>query len=233
MDEGFTAKDILDQNINEVSSSDDKDAFYVADPGDILKKHLRWLKALPHITPFYAVKRNDSRAIVNTLAERIIYANPCKQVSEIKHAASSGVQMVTFNSEVELMKVTRVHPKAKFVMRIATDDSNAVCCLIVKFETFVQALSDACCVFGMGTEVGFSMYLLVIGAGFPGSEDMNFKFEEITITSVINPALDKYFPSDSGVRVIAEPGRSYVASAFTLAVNTIAKKNSMGGADQL
>ncbi|CAO2593982.1 Ornithine decarboxylase [Lemmus lemmus] len=169
--------------------------------------------------------------------------------------------MVTFNSEVELMKVTRVHPKAKFVMRIATDDSNAVCCLIVKFgatlktsrllleqakelntdvigvsfhvgsactdpETFVQALSDACCVFGMGTEVGFSMYLLVIGAGFPGSEDMNFKFEEITITSVINPALDKYFPSDSGVRVIAEPGRSYVASAFTLAVNTIAKKNN-------
>ena len=44
------------------------------------------------------------------------------------------------------------------------------------------------------------------------------------ITNVINPALDKYFPSDSGVRVIAEPGRYYVASAFTLAVNIIAKK---------
>lgn len=44
------------------------------------------------------------------------------------------------------------------------------------------------------------------------------------ITSVINPALDKYFPSDSGVRIIAEPGRYYVASAFTLAVNIIAKK---------
>ena len=40
LDEGFTAKDILDQKINEVSSSDDKDAFYVADLGDILKKHL-------------------------------------------------------------------------------------------------------------------------------------------------------------------------------------------------
>lgn len=44
------------------------------------------------------------------------------------------------------------------------------------------------------------------------------------ITNVINPALDKYFPSDSGVRIIAEPGRYYVASAFTLAVNIIAKK---------
>ena len=55
------------KKINEVSSSDDKDAFYVADLGDILK-HLRWLKAPPRVTPFYAVKCNDSRAIVSTLA---------------------------------------------------------------------------------------------------------------------------------------------------------------------
>ncbi|XP_048209374.1 ornithine decarboxylase [Perognathus longimembris pacificus] len=281
LDEGFTAKDILDQKINEVSSSDDKDAFYVADLGDILKKHLRWLKALPRVTPFYAVKCNDSRAIVSTLAaigtgfdcaskteiqlvqslgvpsKRIIYANPCKQVSQIKYAASSGVQMMTFDSEVELLKVARAHPKAKLVLRIATDDSKAVCRLSVKFgatlktsrlllerakelnidvigvsfhvgsgctdaETFVQAVSDARCVFDMGAEVGFDMYLLDIGGGFPGSEDVKLKFEEIT--SVINPALDKYFPSDSGVQIIAEPGRYYVASAFTLAVNIIAKK---------
>lgn len=45
--------------------------------------------------------------------ERIIYANPCKQVSQIKYAASSGVQMMTFDSEVELLKVARAHPKAK------------------------------------------------------------------------------------------------------------------------
>lgn len=281
LDEGFTAKDILDQKINEVSYSDDKDAFYVADLGDILKKHLRWLKALPRVTPFYAVKCNDSRTIVKTLAaigtgfdcaskteiqlvqslgvppERIIYANPCKQVSQIKYAANNGVQMMTFDSEVELMKVARAHPKAKLVLRIATDDSKAVCRLSVKFgatlktsrlllerakeldidvigvsfhvgsgctdpETFVQAISDARCVFDMGAEVGFNMYLLDIGGGFPGSEDVKLKFEEIT--SVINPALDKYFPSDSGVRIIAEPGRYYVASAFTLAVNIIAKK---------
>lgn len=41
---------------------------------------------------------------------------------------------------------------------------------------------------------------------------------------MINPALDKYFPADSGVKIIAEPGRYYVASAYTLAVNIIAKK---------
>ncbi|XP_045726525.1 LOW QUALITY PROTEIN: ornithine decarboxylase-like [Mirounga angustirostris] len=281
LNEGFTAKDILDQKINEVSSSDDKDAFYVADQGDILNKHLRWLKALPRVTPFYAVKCNDSRTIVKTLAttgtgfdcaskteiqlvhslgvppERIIYANPCKQVSRIKYAANNGVQMMTFDSEVELMKVARAHPKAKLVLRIATDDYKAVCRLSVKFgatlkisrlllerarelnivvigvsfhmgsgctdpETFVQAISDACCVFDMGAQVGFSMYLLDISGGFPGSEDVKLKFEEIT--SVINPALDKYFLADSGVRIIVEPSRYYVASAFTLTVNIIAKK---------
>ena len=41
---------------------------------------------------------------------------------------------------------------------------------------------------------------------------------------MINPALDKYFPADCGVKIIAEPGRFYVASAYTLVINIIAKK---------
>lgn len=44
---------------------------------------------------------------------RIIYANPCKQVSQIKYASAHGVQMMTFDSEVELMKVARCHDNAK------------------------------------------------------------------------------------------------------------------------
>lgn len=44
---------------------------------------------------------------------RIIYANPCKQVSQIKYASAHGVQMMTFDSEVELMKVARCHDSAK------------------------------------------------------------------------------------------------------------------------
>lgn len=281
LEEGFCARDIVEQKLNESSTTDDKDAFYVCDLGDVVKKHLRWARALPRVTPFYAVKCNDSRSVVMTLASlgagfdcaskteiqlvqslgvdasRIIYANPCKQVSQIKYASAHGVQMMTFDSEVELMKVARSHENAKLVLRIATDDSKAVCRLSVKFgatlkacrgllerakelgldvigvsfhvgsgctdpETYTQAISDARCVFDIGKEVGFNMQMLDIGGGFPGSEDAKLKFEEIT--SVINPALDKYFPADSGVRVIAEPGRFYVASAYTLAVNIIAKK---------
>uniref|UniRef100_A0A3P8UMP5 ornithine decarboxylase n=1 Tax=Cynoglossus semilaevis TaxID=244447 RepID=A0A3P8UMP5_CYNSE len=50
----------------------------------------------------------------------------------------------------------------------------------------------------------------------------------LQITAVINPALDKYFPADSGVRLIAEPGTFYVESCCTLIVNVIAKKVIQG-----
>lgn len=46
---------------------------------------------------------------------RIIYANPCKQVSQIKYASAHGVQMMTFDSEVELTKVACNHDNAKWV----------------------------------------------------------------------------------------------------------------------
>ena len=44
------------------------------------------------------------------------------------------------------------------------------------------------------------------------------------ITCEINAALDVYFPESSGVRVIAEPGRYFAASAFHLAANVIARR---------
>ena len=41
---------------------------------------------------------------------------------------------------------------------------------------------------------------------------------------VLKPALDELFPACSGVRVIAEPGRYFAASAFSLAVNVIGRR---------
>lgn len=43
------------------------------------------------------------------------------------------------------------------------------------------------------------------------------------IASVLNRSLDEFFP-DPNIEIIAEPGRYFVASAFTLAVNVIAKR---------
>jgi len=46
----------------------------------------------------------------------------------------------------------------------------------------------------------------------------------VQIASVIRSALHDYFPEEMDVRIIAEPGRYLVESAFTLAVNIIAKR---------
>lgn len=44
------------------------------------------------------------------------------------------------------------------------------------------------------------------------------------VAQELNRALDIHFPASSGVRIIAEPGRYFVTSAFTLTVNIIAKR---------
>ena len=44
------------------------------------------------------------------------------------------------------------------------------------------------------------------------------------ICDALRPALDQFFPLESGVRIIAEPGTYFVHSAYTIAVNVIGKK---------
>lgn len=46
----------------------------------------------------------------------------------------------------------------------------------------------------------------------------------VQVCDILNPLLDEQFPVSSGVRIIAEPGRFYAASAFTLAVNVVARR---------
>ncbi|XP_054464235.1 ornithine decarboxylase-like [Anoplopoma fimbria] len=87
---------------------------------------------------------------------------------------------------------------------------------------FKEAIADARRVFDMGNMLGIWMRLLDIGGGFSGREDCQAGFEEFS--KVINKALDEFFPPDSRVQIIAEPGRYYVDSAFTLAANVIAKR---------
>ncbi|KAL6103614.1 uncharacterized protein ACO6RY_02972 [Pungitius sinensis] len=87
---------------------------------------------------------------------------------------------------------------------------------------FKQAIGDARRVFEVGKSLGLQMSLLDIGGGFSGREDRQVTFEEFS--EVINGALEEFFPPDSGVQIIAEPGRYFVDSAFTLAANVIAKR---------
>ena len=90
-------------------------------------------------------------------------------------------------------------------------------------NAFADAVSCARHVFDQGKQLGFSFTLLDIGGGFPGAnEKSGVTFGKVA--RVLNKALDRYFPSQDGVRIIAEPGRYFVASAFNLAVNVIARR---------
>ena len=83
-------------------------------------------------------------------------------------------------------------------------------------QAFVQAVQDARAVFDHGAELGFGMHTLDVGGGF--CSDSTFE----PMASVLSTALDAYFPPH--VRVIAEPGRYFVSSAFTLACHVIARR---------
>ena len=48
-----------------------------------------------------------------SVADRIIYANPCKQSSYVRYAQEVGVDTMTFDNEQELMKIQQTHPNAK------------------------------------------------------------------------------------------------------------------------
>lgn len=274
--------------VEEIIHTDQEEPFLVADLADIVYKYKIWKLRMPRIQPFYAVKCNDAPAVLHLLAalgtgfdcaskaeienvlsigvepSRIIYANPCKTRSFIKHAASVGVDLMTFDNEIELHKVKILHPQAQLVIRIRVDDSSAVCRLGLKFGCDMEdvphllevakelglnvvgvsfhvgsgcqdsgayrtAVASCRQVFDIATEIGFSMDLLDIGGGFPGSKGPYISFEEIA--NVVNQSLDEHFPPDCGVKIIAEPGRYFVASAFTLCTNIIAKREIVSEED--
>jgi len=181
---------------------------------------------------------------------RIIYAQPCKTKSHLRYAASHGVKQMTFDNADELYKIKELAPDSELYLRILTDDSASLCRLSLKFgasldttrellelakklglqvvgvafhvgsgasdpKAFLKAVQDSRKVFDQADELGFNMHTLDVGGGFCSET-----FEQMA--GVLSGALDAYFPPS--VRIIAEPGRYYVSSAFTLACHVIARR---------
>ncbi|KAG7090184.1 hypothetical protein E1B28_011790 [Marasmius oreades] len=257
---------------------DAEKAFFVADLSKVYAQYRRWVSCLPEFKPYYAVKCNPDPFVLRLLAalgtgfdcasnneisqvlqiggsispDRIIFANPCKALSFIRNSCKMGVDMMTFDNCDELYKVKRVHPNAKLVVRILTDDTKSLCQLGLKYgaplstvpgllakakeldlnvigvsfhvgsgcydpSVYMDAIRRARSVFDMGLNAGYSFDLLDIGGGF---EDGLFEQG----AAVVKEAIDQYFPDRRGIRMIAEPGRFFVAKAFSLAANIIARR---------
>jgi ornithine decarboxylase len=57
--------------------------------------------------------------------ERIIFANPIKDITSLRFAASKGIDYMTFDSSAELYKIRENHSTAKVLLRIKTNDADA------------------------------------------------------------------------------------------------------------
>jgi len=141
--------------------------FYTVDLGDICRKVKLWRLQLPRVTPFYAVKCNPLPEVLKALASfgtgfdcaskneidivlqetgvdpaKIIYANPCKTRSFIRHARGKGVRRMTFDNMAELDKISELFPEAELVLRIKVDDSGSLMKFSSKFGADLEIVPD-------------------------------------------------------------------------------------------
>lgn len=243
--------DALISRVNEIDHDEcdagDEDSFFVADLGEVVRAYRLWNERLPNVHAHYAVKCNTDPMVVRLLgqmgcnfdcaskneidtvlglgfdASRIVYANPCKTNSFIRHAREKDVNLTTVDNTVELGKLARFHPQCKVLIRIATDDESAQCRLSTKFgctvecaieELLPQSKALGLDVVGVAFHVGSgakdfdSIYKSVrdLRQIFDAALDLGMQMSVLDIGGGFEPetfaesslmvqyALDKYFP---------------------------------------
>ena len=270
------SKDVL--NIIQFHKNKESSLF-ILDLGELVKRVKIWKAYLPRVQPYYAVKCNSYDQVIKTLnelgvnfdcaskneidsvvkhgvsADRIVYSNTNKEQNHLKHAFSTGVDLMVFDNQDELKKIKAHHPKARLLLRIRCNATSCECDMGEKFgveiddvrsllllagrlklkvvgvsfhvgsdctdeDAFPEAIKYSHAVFEIAKTLGICMNILDIGGGFTTDAKVNFR----SITVGVNKALDKYFPASAKVKIIAEPGRYMVSSAFTLAAKVIGKK---------
>jgi ornithine decarboxylase len=181
-------RQLLEQIASSALHEASLEPFYVIDLGDVVRKHAKWVAALPRVKPFYACKCNGEASILDTLValgtgfdcasmaemkamvergvapERMIYAHPCKPVPHLAYAKKVGVKRMTFDNADELRKIAAVYPEAELVLRVLVDDQYSVCRFGTKFGApppGVPALMATAAALGLAV-VGVSFH---VGSG--------------------------------------------------------------------
>ncbi|KAG0048289.1 hypothetical protein BGZ83_006727 [Gryganskiella cystojenkinii] len=97
-------------------------------------------------------------------------------------------------------------------------------------NAFGEAVIRARRVFDQAKEYGYEFNFLDVGGGFPSAHvTEGITFEKVA--AILGSTVDTLFGPE--VRVIAEPGRYYVGSAFTLATQVIARRTIARDLDQI
>lgn len=90
------------------------------------------------------------------------------------------------------------------------------------YDSYCGAIKVSRQIFAIAETIGFKLHILDLGGGFPG--DSFRRIDEFA--EKINNSLDEHFPSDEfpDLRILSEPGRYFVESAFTLAASIHSRK---------
>ena len=134
---------------NAIETRASLNSFFILDIGAIFRRYKLWMCYLPNIKIFYAIKCNPDKMLLNTLVDlgvgfdvaskteisivsdfgvdpdKIIFANPVKEINSITFAQAEGIKKMTFDSEDELKKISIYHPYSELVLRILVDDSKS------------------------------------------------------------------------------------------------------------
>jgi ornithine decarboxylase len=181
----------------------------------------------PRVEPLYAVKSNYDVNVLKLLAHfgigfdcssqdeiekvlklniqpnRILFANPCKLISQIKFSKQNGINSFVFDNECELIKIKENHPNAECFIRMKVNclpdkfgaDFNTSIRLIQKAieidlkingisfyvgfrqenaNNIIEAIRTARLIYDHAREkFGYVMNCLDIGGGFPGKKQKN------------------------------------------------------------
>ncbi|XP_002131383.2 ornithine decarboxylase [Ciona intestinalis] len=166
---------------------------------DNVEELVKMKKNFPTADLVLRIQTDDSKSICRFSMKYGAHPDVCKQLLDTAHKMNLNVVGISFHVGSGCQDV----------------------------QAFVKALQNARILFDYAECIGYKFNLLDIGGGFPGTEDVDLKFEEIA--SVVNMTLKELFPIEEfpHVDVIAEPGRYFAASAYTLASNIIAKREVM------
>ncbi|XP_062549881.1 ornithine decarboxylase 1-like [Armigeres subalbatus] len=117
-----------------------EESLHLTELDTLVKRHYQWLKHLPRVRPFYAIKSNDEPSIVETTLllgcgydcastgelkrvlgfrvdpDRIMFGQPMKTIESLEFARKLKVRTV-FDCESELRKIHQYYPEASVVLR--------------------------------------------------------------------------------------------------------------------
>jgi ornithine decarboxylase len=252
-------------------------SYYLVNLLKVKQKVNLWRNNLPNVNPYYAVKCNPNEHVIKLLnsmdvkfdcasmnelvqlknyninPDNIIFANPCKMNEHIHYANINNINLMTFDSYHELIKIKMYHPFAKLIIRIRVDDSKAKCKFSKKFGIDIEDCSK---LLDSAKELGLNVVGISFHVGSNCSDENSYynalldsiRVCDIMISKGYKPSIIDIgggFPGDNDIKFIkmaevirktmkiftnmninfiAEPGRYFATSAFILVTTIINKK---------